>query len=54
MELGDGGKILLIPILPLTAFSDPRFELNNVLLGRGSEKAFSECLGVGNVFPSFV
>ncbi len=25
---------------------------SNVLLGRGSEKAFNECLGVSNVFPS--
>ncbi len=24
---------------------------SNVLLGRGSEKAFDECLGVSNVFP---
>ncbi len=25
---------------------------SNVLLGQGSEKAFNEGLGVGNVFPS--
>ncbi len=25
---------------------------SNVLLGRGSEKAFNECVGVSNVFPS--
>ncbi len=25
---------------------------SKVLLGRGSEKAFDECLGVSNVFPS--
>ncbi len=25
---------------------------SKVLLGRGSEKAFDECLGVGNIFPS--
>ncbi len=25
---------------------------SKVLLGRGSEKAFNECLGVSNVFPS--
>ncbi len=25
---------------------------SNVLLGQGSEKAFTECLGVSNVFPS--
>ncbi len=27
---------------------------SNVLLGQGSEKAFNECLGVSNVFPSTV
>ncbi len=27
---------------------------SNVLLGRGSKKAFNECLGVSNVFPSAV
>ncbi len=30
----------------------PSSTSSNVLLGRGSEKAFNECLGVRNVFPS--
>ncbi len=29
----------------------PASTSSKVLLGRGSEKAFDECLGVGTVFP---